>query len=205
MLTLFHAPESRSTRVLTLIEEMGIADRIDLRLVDIRRQDGSGARDAANPHPEGKVPALLHDGVLVTETAAILLHLTDLFPEAGLGPNATDPQRGAYLAWLFWYGSVMEPVMIQQAAGLTHPWLHATYRGLAEAEARIAAALGKGPWLLGETFSAADILIQSPYHWFRDMAPADPVIRDWLARGAGRSAFIASKAVDHQRRTARAA
>jgi len=205
MLTLFHAPESRSTRVLTLIEEMGIADRIDLQVVNIRRQDGSGGRDPANPHPEGKVPALLHDGVLVTETAAILLHLTDLFPEAGLGPTATDPQRGAYLTWLFWYGSVMEPVMIQHAAGLTHPWLHATYRGLAEAEARIAGALAKGPWLLGERFSAADILIQSPYHWFRDMVPQDPAIRDWLDRGAARAAFVASKGDDAQRRSARAA
>lgn len=205
MLTLFHAPESRSTRVLTLIEEMGIADRIDLRLVGIRRQDGSGARDATNPHPEGKVPALLQDGVLVTETAAILLLLTDLFPDAGLGPTVTDPQRGAYLTRLFWYGAVMEPVMIQQAAGLTHPWLHATYRGLAEAEARISAALAKGPWLLGNRFTAADILIQSPYHWFADMVPADPAIRDWLARGAARPAFIASKAADQQRRATMAA
>lgn len=205
MLTLFHAPESRSTRVLTLIEEMGIADRIDLRLVDIRRQDGSGARDAANPHPEGKVPALLHDGILMTETAAILLLLTDLFPETGLGPTAADPRRGDYLTWLFWYGSVMEPVMIQHAASLTHPWLHATYRGLGEAEARISTALTKGPWLLGDRFSAADILIQSPYHWFRDMVPSDPAIRDWLARGAARPAFIAINRADQQRRAALAA
>lgn len=190
MLTLIHAPRSRSTRVRVLLEEMGVADRVDLRIVDIPRQDGSGARDAGNPHPEGKVPALLDaSGAVVTETGSIMLMLTDMFPEGGMGPLPGDPDRGAYLTWLFWYGSVMEPVMIQKSAGLAHPWLTATYRGIAEMEARISAALARGPWLLGERFSAADILIQSPWHWFREMEPGDPAIRDWVARGAERAAF----------------
>lgn len=202
MLTLFHAPESRSTRILTLIDEMGISDWVTLHPVDIRRQDGSGGRDPANPHPEGKVPALDHDGTLVTETGAIMLLLTDMFPAAGLGPAADDPKRGAYLTWLFWYGSVMEPVMIQHAAGLSHPWLTATYRGMAEMEARISAALAKGPWLLGDSFSAADILIQSPYHWFADMIPDDPAIRDWLARGKARASYTRVRQQDAVRRAA---
>lgn len=202
MLTLFHAPESRSTRILTLIDEMGISDWVTLHPVDIRRQDGSGGRDPANPHPEGKVPALDHDGTLVTETGAIMLLLTDMFPAAGRGPTADDPKRGAYLTWLFWYGSVMEPVMIQHAAGLSHPWLSATYRGMAEMEARISAALAKGPWLLGDSFSAADILIQSPYHWFADMIPDDPAIRDWLARGKARASYTRVRQQDAVRRAA---
>lgn len=190
MPTLIHAPRSRSTRVRVLLEEMGVADRVDLRIVDIARQDGSGARDAGNPHPEGKVPALLDAaGAVVTETGAIMLMLTDMFPEGGMGPVPGEPDRGAYLTWLFWYGSVMEPVMIQTSAGLAHPWLTATYRGIEELEARISAALARGPWLLGERFSAADILIQSPWHWFREMEPGDPAIRDWVARGAERAAF----------------
>lgn len=202
MLTLFHAPESRSTRILTLIDEMGIADWVTLHPVDIRRQDGSGGRDPDNPHPEGKVPALDHDGTLVTETGAIMLILTDMFPAADLGPAPDDPQRGAYLTWLFWYGSVMEPVMIQHAAGLSHPWLTATYRGMAEMEARISTALAKGPWLLGDRFSATDILIQSPYHWFTDMIPDDPAIRDWLARGKARPSYARVRQADTLRRAA---
>ena len=62
MLTLIHSPQSRSTTILSLIEEMGIQDRIETREVTIPRMDGSGRRDPANPHPEGKVPALVHDG-----------------------------------------------------------------------------------------------------------------------------------------------
>lgn len=190
MLTLIHAPRSRGTRVRVLLEEMGVADVVDLRIVDIRRQDGTGARDAGNPHPEGKVPALLDEwGDVVTETGAVMLMLTDMFPEGGMGPLPGDRDRGAYLTWLFWYGSVMEPVMIQKAAGLAHPWLAATYRGMEEMEARISAALARGPWLLGEKFSAADILIQSPWRWFREMEAGDPAICDWVARGAERAAF----------------
>ena len=65
MLTVFHAPRSRSTRIIWLLEETGLPD--DLRCVTIRYMDGSGdGRDPANPHPDGKVPALRHDVALVT-------------------------------------------------------------------------------------------------------------------------------------------
>lgn len=202
MLTLFHAPQSRSTRILTLIEEMGIVDRIGINLVDIVRADGTGAPDDTNPHPEAKVPALVQGTDTITESAAVMLVLTDMFPEVGLGPVATDPQRGAYLTWLFWYGSVMEPVLIHAAAGLTHPWLTKTYRGMPELTARLRAALQNGPWLLGERFSAADILLQSPFFWFKDIVPDDPLIRDWLARGQSRPAFQRVQQAEAQRRAA---
>jgi glutathione S-transferase len=198
MLTLFHAPQSRSTRVVLLIEEMGIADRVTIRHVNIRRQDGSGARDPGNPHPEGKAPALLHDGVLLTESGAIMVHLTTLFPKAGLAPMPGTPEWGAYLTWMTWYGSVMEPVLVCAAGGINHPYLTASIRGTAEVEARLHTALQKGPWLLGEAFSAADILVHSPYAWFRDAMPADPLIRDWvercMARPARQRAMVADAA-----------
>lgn len=189
MFTLFHAPQSRSTRILTLIEEMGIADQITLCPVTITRSDGTGTPDPANPHPEAKVPALVTAGQTITESAAIMLYLTDMFPESGLGPTSKDAQRGAFLTWLFWYGSVMEPVLIQQAAGLKHPMLVKTYRGTQELALRLNAGLQNGPWLLGDRFSAADILLQSPFFWFKDATPDDPLVRDWLARGAARPAF----------------
>lgn len=201
MLTLFHAPQSRSTRILTLIEEMGIADKVTLHPVDIVRADGTGSPDPANPHPEAKVPALDHDGALVTESGAVMLYLTDLFPTS-LAPAQGDPRRGDFLTWLFWYGSVMEPVMIQSTAGITHPWLTKTYRGMPEVTARLRHALQRGPWLLGETFTAADILIQSPFQWFRDATPDDPLIRDWLARAAERPAFQRVMQAEARRRAA---
>jgi glutathione S-transferase len=196
MLTLFHAPLSRSSRVVTLIDEMGIADWVTIREVTIPRADGSGARDPSNPHPEGKAPALLHDGTLITETAAVMLTLTSLFPDAGLAPRADDPAHGAYLTWLFWYGNVMEPVLIMDAANVSHPWLHAAMRGVPEVTARLSAALADKPWLLGERFSAADLLIHSPYAWFGDATPDDPRIRDWVARCMARPAAARTRARD---------
>src|SRR5262245_66236261 len=80
MLTLHHAPQSRSSRILWLLEEVGATYQI--ALTNIPRPDGSGASDPKNPHPDKKVPALVDDGVLVTESAAIVLYLTDKFPAA---------------------------------------------------------------------------------------------------------------------------
>lgn len=195
MLTLFHAPESRSTRIVALLEEMGIRDKVDIRITDIPRADRTGARDAANPHPDRKVPALEHDGSLITESGAVMLYLTSLFPESGLAPKPGTAKRGEYLTWLFWYGGVMEPVLILEAAGVSHPWLHRTFRGVPEVTARIREALEKGPWLLGEDFSAADILIHSPYAWFNN-TPDDPLIKDWVERCKARPARLKVLAED---------
>jgi glutathione S-transferase len=115
MLTLYHAPRSRSSRILWLLEELG--EPYQVEYMDIRRADGSGARDPRNPHPDKKVPALRHDGRLVTESAAICLYVSDAFPRAKLGPPAADPQRADYLTWLFYYPGVIEPVMVAKATG----------------------------------------------------------------------------------------
>ena len=196
MLTLIHSPNSRSTAILTLIEEMGIADKLVIKPVTIVRRDGSGSHDPANPHPEGKVPALIHDGTVITERGAIMLHLTTLFPDAGLAPKPGTPEWGAFAGWLTWYHAVLEPVLIFQAAGLAHPWLTATYRSHVEATARLHTALEHGPWLMGAQFTAADILLSSPYGWFQDATPDDPLIRDWVARCLARPARLRAIATD---------
>lgn len=205
MLTLFHAPQSRSTAIVTLIEEMGIADHIDIRETDIPRIDGSGRRDPANPHPEGKVPCLVHDGTVLTERGAIMLYLTALFPEAGLAPKPGNPKRGEYLTWLFWYGAVMEPVLILDWSKIESPALQASLRGAAEVVARLRAALEKGPWLLGDDYSAADLLCHAPWAWFPEGTPDDPLIRDWVARCQARAATVRVKARDAAAMAARAA
>ncbi|MGL4309751.1 MAG: glutathione S-transferase family protein [Paracoccaceae bacterium] len=199
MLTLFHSPQSRSGAILSLIEEMGIRDKLDIRTVTIPRRDGSGSRDPSNPHPEGKVPALVHDGRVITERGAIILHLTTLFPEAGLAPAIGTPDWAAYVGWLNWYQGVLEPVMIFEAAGLAHPWLSATFRGHPEAVARIRASLESGPWLLGESFSAADLLVHAPYAFFPEAVPDDPLIRDWVERCMARPARLKVVAEDSER------
>ena len=190
-----HAPLSRSGRVHWLLHELDVP--FDLVRTDIPRRDGSGRRDPANPHPDGKVPALEHDGDLVTETGAIMLHLTDLFPDRGLGVAPGAPGRGAYLSWLFWYGGVMEPVYLLEMLGVAdHPAALATYRDRAAVAARLIAALEGGPWLMGARFTAADILLCSPYLYFPDATPDHPAVRDWIARCTARPAHARAQAAD---------
>lgn len=205
MLTLFHAPQSRSSAIMLLIEEMGIADKIAVQITDIVRQDGSGSRDPANPHPEGKVPCLVHDGTLLTERGAIMLYLLELFPQTGLAPRPGDAQRGALLTWLAWYGSVMEPVLILDWSKAEVPAVWSSLRGVAEINARLHTALAKGPWLLGQEFSAADVLCHTPYAFFPPSTPDDPLIRDWVARCQARPATQRVKASDAAMVAARAA
>jgi glutathione S-transferase len=177
---------SRSSGIVTLIDELG-AD-VEIREVSIPRRDGSGEPDPANPHPEKKVPYLVDGAETVRERGAIMLYLTDTYPEAGLGPIEGEPGRGEYLSWLFYYQGVMEPVFILHWAGLSHPAIAASLRDMDTMLARLTEALKKGPWLLGEQYSAADLLCSSPFQWFSDLLPDNPEIRDWVARCADRPA-----------------
>lgn len=196
MIAFYHSPRSRSTRVLGLLCLMDRLDAVDLRVVSIPRQDGTGRRDPANPHPEGKVPLLDHDGVLVWESAAIMLHLTDLWPEAGLGVPVGDPARGRYLSWLAWCAGVVEPVMILEGAEVGHPWLQASLRGMDEVRARLAAALRDGPWLMGDRFTAADLLLASGFQWFGDLVGDAPGIADWVRRAGEAPGLARAREID---------
>lgn len=180
MITLFHAPQSRSTRIVALLKELDAVDAVRIETVTIPRMDGSGARDPRNPHPEGKVPLLDHDGVLVRESSAIVSYLAELFPEAGLGIAHGQRQRGAYLSWFAWYAGVIEPVLTLEAIGLDHPALARTFRTSADIKARLAEALTDSPFLLGDRFTAADLLLHSPFAWFGK--PGEPVIDAWVDR-----------------------
>ncbi|WP_114390044.1 glutathione S-transferase family protein [Notoacmeibacter marinus] len=182
MLTLYHSPRSRSSRIIRLIDELDIWTEVDIRIVSITHSDGTGEHDPNNPHPEGKVPLLVHDGVEIWESNAIILYLTDLFPKAGMAPVAGDPQRGRYLSWLAWYGNVVEPVFVIGAAELSHPIFDVTFRGVPEMTARLAGALDNAPFLMGEQFTAADLLLVSPFTWFPEAAPDQPAIKAWIKR-----------------------
>lgn len=197
MLTLFHAPRSRSSRFLWLLEELGAP--YEVQIVDIKRaagpQAGTGARDPKNPHPHGQVPALLDDGVLVTESAAIALYLTDKFPAAGLGPQIGDAKRGPYLSWLAYYAGVLEPVITSHFKGrtATDEADKAAYEAL---DGRLKETLEGSPWILGDTFSAADILFMSLLQFARQGLPDHKVYDDWLARGSARPALARALAKD---------
>jgi glutathione S-transferase len=154
-MTLFHAPASRSGRILWFAEELGAG--VAVRYGSIARQDDSGGPDPANPHPDRKAPACVHGGALVTESAAIAISLDDLHPGAPVAVPVGDPGRGPFLSRLAWYAGIVEPVLMLPSLGL--PENEATrrnFRGRAEVEARILAALASGPGLLGERLAAVD-------------------------------------------------
>lgn len=200
MLTLFHSPQSRSTRIIRLLHELDIMDQVDIKIVTVARQDGSGSIDTNNPHPEGKVPLLVHNGCEIRESNAIILYLTDLFPSA-LAPVVGAANRGAYLSWLAYYGNVVEPVLIHQFAELQHPALQANFRGMPELTRTLNDTLERHDYLLGDTFSAADLLMASPFNWFPEIAPDFPSIQRWLQRSEDRPSSAAT-AVFEQQQTA---
>lgn len=194
MLTLFHAPQSRSSRIVWLLEEIGVD--YDLRYVDIfRSMTGTGGRDPANPHPDGKVPALLHRDGLVTESAAVALYLTDLFTEAGLGASVGSPERAAYLTWLAWTAGEMEPAYWSKISGQTDgdPIAQARYDAVI---ARLFGALERGPYLMGERFTAVDVMVGSALSWGREYSPDSPLLDAYLARIMDRPANAAATARD---------
>ena len=186
MLTLYHAPNSRSTSILALVEEMGISDHIKVVKVTIPRQDGGGGPDPRNPHPEKKVPYLVHGDDHVRERGAIVAFLTDMFPESGLGRPVGHPKRGAFLSWLFYYQGVIEPVLVLDWAKIAHPVLQATFRNLDIAMDRLSDALASQPYLLGENYSAVDLLLSSPFQWLPEAVSDRPLVQSWSERCADR-------------------
>jgi len=188
MLTLFHSPKSRSTRILWLMEELG--EPYELTYVAVRRADGSGGPDPRNPHPDGKVPALVHGGELITESSAIVLYLTDAFPTASLAPQVGEPGRAAYLTWLAYSAGVIEPALFAIARGQdAGPRSVVAWGDPKDMEARLTSTLSAGPYVLGERFTGADILVSSAIRFAAQILPGHPEFEAYLARISERPAF----------------
>ena len=112
IITFFHSPNTRSSGVRILLEELGAL--YELRPINMKAgEQRKPAYLAVNPM--GNVPAILHRGSLVTEQVAIFIYLADLFPQAKLAPALDDPRRGPYLRWLVYYGSCFEPAVVDRA------------------------------------------------------------------------------------------
>ena len=193
MLTLFHAPRSRSTRILWLLEELG-AD-CAVRYVGIRYLDGSGTGpDPANRHPDKKVPALDHDGTIVSESTAVALYLCDILPAAGLAPAVGDSERGAYLTWLCWADNELGAAVMQRMmGGGRDPQAAASYDA---AMRRLTEALARGPYLMGARFTAVDVMIAPFLAFARPHLPESAAIDGYLARMAERPAHARAQARD---------
>ena len=194
--TLFHSPQSRSAGALVLLEELG-AD-YELHVLDLK-QGEQRKPEYLRINPMGKVPAIVHDGALVTEQGAVYAYLADLYPEAGITPALGDPLRGPYLRWLFYYGSSFEPALIDKsmkrepAPASTSPY--GDYDTMLKT---LTDQLAAGPWLLGERFTAADALWGTALRWTTmfKLVPETPVIAAYVARVAARPAVARAAKID---------
>jgi len=196
VVTLFHCPNSRSTGTLNLLEELGAPYL--LRIMNMK------AREQREPtylaiNPMGKVPAVQHGDALITEQVAIYIYLADLFPQAGLAPPMGDPLRGPYLRWLAFYGSCFEPALVDKAMkrepALPQMSPYGDWDTMFET---LLAQLRKGPNLLGERFTAADVLWGTALTWTTafNLVPSVPEIRDYIGRWNARPSVARVKAKD---------
>ena len=196
MITLYHAPRSRSSRFIFLLEELGAP--YEIKPVNIRRGDGSGGLDPANPHPHGKVPAIRDGETLVFESAAVALYLTDKFTANGIGPRVGDPLRGAYLTWLAYYAGTMEPAWMSAFMKWDIPRGTAGWVASNEVMEFVNATLEKSPYLLGERFSAADVLVGTTFQLFMGspLLPRTDLLEAYVKRVTERPACARAQARD---------
>ncbi len=190
MLKLYHSPQTRSSRMIWLLEEIGAPYEIEY--LDIRAEGGLPESYRAI-HPLKKVPALEHNGELVTESAAICLYLSDAFPAAGLGPCAGEAARGGYLSWLAYYAGVIEPALMVKAVGATgFSPLSAAWGDPDLMTKRLEDTLAVGPYVLGERFTTVDVLVGSTFQWAGKLLPKTDAVEAYKARLMSRPAFLRS-------------
>jgi glutathione S-transferase len=194
MLTLYYAKKTRSIRALWMLEEIGCP--YEAKLIDV--MGGHGRTDEylrLNPH--GKVPTLVHDGAVIPDSTAILLYLADLFPEAKLGFPVGDPERGPYLAWMLYTTGVLEPSLTAKANGWTYVPSRVAWGSFEDMVARLRGAMDR-PYVMGDRFSAVDILIGGSIQWasLYGALPKDEKFGSYLERLAARPAFQRAAAKD---------
>ncbi len=178
MLKFYHAPWSRSSSVLWLLEELGVD--YDLVEIDIR-QEGGVPEEYRKIQPSKKVPAIEHDGIVITERAAITTYLADAFPQAGLAPEIGDPMRGPYLSMLVYCDAVFDPALSAQVQGWKYESNHFAF-GLADDMVNyIDRILTERPYAAGDRFTAADVQLGSSIGYTMENMKALPERPSFLA------------------------
>jgi glutathione S-transferase len=152
-------------------------------------------------NPMGKVPAVTHRGVVITECAAICAYLADAVPQAGLAPEPGAPERGAYYRWLFFGAGPTEAATTNRTLGVVVPDDKRGFVGYGSYEAvldTLEGALKAGPYLLGERFSAADVYLGSQIAWGVQFGTIEkrPGFEDYVGRIYGRPAAVKAREID---------
>jgi glutathione S-transferase len=198
-LTLYHIAPSRSSVALWMLEETG--EPYDIHLLSMKK--GTNREPAyLAVNPMGKVPALRHRDVVITECAAVCTYLADAFPKANLNIPLDDPQRGVYLKWLFFAPGVLEWAVMDRAMPRAGETRRAAlgYGDFDTTMDVVAKAVTPGPFLMGDKFTAADIVIGSTLRWgtMFKMIPERKEFADYVARFVDRPAAKRAQAKDEE-------
>ena len=130
---------------------------------------------------------------------AIFIYLTDLFPKAGLAPLIGDPLRGVYLRWMVYYAACFEPALVDRSMNREPaPAARSPYGDFDTMLKTIADQIGRGPYLLGRDFSAADVLWGLAFRWSTmfNLVPETEVIADYVKRVTQRPSVVNVAAMD---------
>jgi len=193
---LYWAPQTRALRVLWLLEEIGCAYErapLDLRAGEHRTPDFHAI------NPMEKVPALTDGEAKIAESGAIFAYLIEKFPDSGLAPPLGDPLRGRFWQWLFFASTNIEAAMTEKIAKLKMPESAAGWGSAARVLDVVEEQLLATPYIVGERFSAADIMLASNLHYaitaFKMFEPR-PAFDAYLEKCRARSAFQRAAQID---------
>jgi glutathione S-transferase len=189
-IVLYYNPMSRARIAHWMLEEVGAPYRIEL--VSFEKGEHKKPTFLAI-NPMGKLPTIIHRGIVVTESGAICAYLADAFPAARLAPRIEEPARGTYFRWLFFGAGCVEPAMMDRTLNRPQPERTTAlgYGTYADTVNALEKALAPGPYILGDRFSAADVYIGSQIGYglmVKSLEPR-PIFQDYVARVSERPAY----------------
>jgi glutathione S-transferase len=189
--------QSRAFRIAWMLEEAGQPyERIR---VDIRTGDNKDNPDFRAASPMGKVPAISDGPVRLWDSGAICLYIADKYPEAGLTVPADDPQRFEFIQWLMFTNSVIEPAMVEKFMSVTpkpESYGHGSFESMISV---LEQGLSGKSWIMGERFTAADVLLGSSVHVLDKfgLLPDNAALQGYVERCRSRPALQTALSLDN--------
>ena len=196
MITLFWCPRTRASRVLWMLEELG--EPFDVRLANVRDPD-SLDDDFRRASPMGKVPAIMDEAangtVYMADSAPVCLYLADRYAQGRLAPAVDDPARGQFLYWMGFTPGAVEPAMMEKFIGFEVSPGSCGWGNYEIVMQTLAQGVKEGPWVMGEQFTAADVLLGSSVNFMKQFgllgegSALEPYLERCLARPAYQAAL----------------